>query len=193
MTWTQGKLGYYADFLIVPVLIGGALPSALSTWWALVTLPAGYLTWTFAEYMIHRYVFHRAMRKEHWMHHVRPVGYVSAPWYLTLSLHIALFCSAFLLGWTGVFVGIEASYWVYIHTHDRIHHSGQVWIRAFDFPWGSWIAWRAALHDVHHRGIEVNFGIVHSWFDHLLGTHCHPLNEDRARELQRQRQACSRS
>jgi hypothetical protein len=37
--------------------------------------------WTLIEYWIHRSLFHHVMRREHWLHHKRPRGFVSAPWY----------------------------------------------------------------------------------------------------------------
>lgn len=167
MNYTQSKVSYYADFVLVPVLAATASAHMGSVQY--LSLPVGIALWSLMEYLIHRELFHRVMKREHWMHHIRPAGYVAAPWWITGTLHLTAFVSAFLTGWLGLFVGVEVGYFAYIMTHDAIHHEG-------DFYRGTatWFGWRIALHDVHHRGVEANFGVVSSVWDKLFGTHCPP-------------------
>lgn len=174
MDWTSTRFGYYADWVIVPFLMFLATylevhANGMSL--ALIMFPlAGYVTWTLAEYWIHRVLFHIVMRREHWLHHKQPRGFVSAPAWLTAVLHV--------LAWgalmqypggaqgVGLFLGLEAGYLSYIVVHDRIHHGPRL---------SNYIRWRAALHDVHHtHGSEKNFGVVNSFWDHVFDTHYFP-------------------
>lgn len=174
MDWTSTRLGYYADFFIVPFLMFLAAYFEVSTngmSLALAMFPvAGYVTWTLAEYWIHRVLFHILMRREHWLHHKQPRGFVSAPAYLTAILHVLLWGAlAQYPGGAqgaGLFLGLEAGYLGYIIVHDRIHHGARR---------SAYVQRRAALHDVHHtHGSEKNFGVVNSFWDHFFDTYFLP-------------------
>lgn len=161
MNWSQGRVSYYTDFAVVPLFILFATLHIQN--WTLNVLAAicGVVVWTLLEYVIHRFLFHRLMKRQHWLHHKDPAGYVAAPLWLTLALHTLLLG---LLGSyaPGVFIGLEAGYFAYIITHDRIHHG----LRR-----SSWIQWRARLHDAHHAGWESNFGVIISTWDFIFRTH----------------------
>lgn len=173
MDWSQSRLSYYTDWALVPLLM---LLAAYLEWstngLSLLVAGAavvGYAGWTLAEYWIHRTLFHHFMRREHWLHHKQPRGWVSAPGWLTVPIHILLF--GVLLGsagtaGTGLFLGLEAGYFGYITVHDRIHHGKRA---------SAYIQRRARLHDVHHTfGSEKNFGVVSSFWDHRFGTYYFP-------------------
>lgn len=170
MDWTQSKLGYYADFAIVPLLIIAAIALAPAQW---LWIPAGLATWTFAEYLIHRVVLHHVVRDAHWLHHERPHRYIATPWFLTLSLHAVLFGTALVLpdGFLGAYAGLELGYLTYSIVHERMHHGAR--------PSRGFLARRRALHDLHHAGLEVNFGVTTSLWDHVFRTHCNRLEGER--------------
>lgn len=177
MDWGQSKVSYYADFILVPLLIAASLPYA-NLWWA----PAGFAAWTLVEWLLHRYVFHVWMRRQHWLHHIRPSAFIAAPGWLTAGLHIIALSAAFTTGWVGAFAGFELGYLAYIITHDAIHHGAY---KVEGSRW-TWLGWRASLHHVHHRGVEANFGVITSYWDLMFGTLCHPHKADAWLKHQRQ-------
>lgn len=170
MDWTQTKFNYYLDFVLVPSMVlftlwcamayGNSLPQFVAA------LPIGAATWSLLEYGIHRFLFHRAFKPEHWLHHMRPAGYVAAPAWITAAAHVSAFC-AFLGSFgtstgSGLFIGLEAGYFAYIYVHDRIHHQ--------HFKPGGWLRQKWKMHMLHHGGAEVNFGVVTQFWDHVFGT-----------------------
>jgi sterol desaturase/sphingolipid hydroxylase (fatty acid hydroxylase superfamily) len=174
MEWTQDARGYYLDFVVVPLLMLVTLWTSLHYRGPSVALPvmalAFFAVWTLIEYWIHRTLFHHMLRREHWLHHKRPRGYVSAPWYLTAILHLLVLGgtlgSGGLAYGAGMFLGLEAGYLTYIVVHDRIHHGPRR---------SAYIALRAALHDAHHTyASEKNFGVASSFWDHVFGTYYLP-------------------
>lgn len=160
MNWAQSRVSYYTDFGLVPLFILFALFHIQN--WTLNVLAAicGVVVWTFLEYWIHRILFHRIFKREHWLHHKDPEGYVAVPLWGTLVLHTLLLGSLGLY-LPGLFIGLEAGYFAYILTHDRIHHGKR------ESPW---LQWRARLHDAHHDGWESNFGVFISTWDMVFGT-----------------------
>lgn len=188
MNWTQGKLSYYADFALVPLLV--LLSAPLTRGWGPVALmPLGYLLWTFSEYAMHRWIFHRVMRKQHWIHHIRPTGYIAVSGLWSAGIHGALMAAAYFSGLLGLFIGYELGYLLYIFTHDRIHHMNHGRRIGSDLNSSGhwWLLDRAVLHDVHHYGVEANFGVVHSWWDRALRTYCPPGEAAAWLTLQRKR------
>lgn len=173
MDWNQSRLGYYADFLVVPFLVILALMVGFSYHQNPVTLAAfaalGFAAWTFAEYWIHRALFHHYFKVEHWLHHKKPLGYVSAPAWLTGAIHGVGFLLAMSLGHaagTGAFVGFEVGYCTYIVVHDAIHHRKH---KGF-----GWLRRRWEHHHLHHSGYEVNFGVETNVWDKLFGSYRGP-------------------
>lgn len=170
MTWDQTKLGYYLDFILVPLVMVLAFGLAIFHGASLLPVAAamvgGFALWTYLEYWIHRTLFHHVFRRQHWMHHKSPDGYIAAPPQLTAALHVSVwFLAVIHLGWTlgsGIFLGLEAGYLAYILVHDAIHHR---------YEKGRWLTMRAELHDHHHDGKEKNFGVVSSVVDRLHGTY----------------------
>jgi sterol desaturase/sphingolipid hydroxylase (fatty acid hydroxylase superfamily) len=174
MKWSQDVWQYYLDFVVVPLFMLVAAYVGLAydgpSFALAVMAVAGFALWTLTEYWIHRSLFHRVLRHEHWLHHKRPAGYVTAPSYLTAVVHVLLLGGCWgslgLTYGTGLFFGLEAGYLTYIVVHDRIHHGP----RSSDY-----IARRAALHDAHHTyASEKNFGVASSFWDHIFGTYFAP-------------------
>lgn len=174
MDWNQSRLSYYADFALVPFLCLAALITELSTHGPSATLfemmAPGFAVWTFLEYWIHRSLFHWVMRREHWLHHIRPGTYVAAPAWLSGLLHVAALGLLILtfgsaVG-TGSFLGLETGYLCYIATHDAIHHRKQ---KAF-----GWLRRKWEHHSMHHQGAEVNFGVFSHFWDKVFRTYMDP-------------------
>jgi sterol desaturase/sphingolipid hydroxylase (fatty acid hydroxylase superfamily) len=162
----NSRTTYYADFVLGPLLVAVALWFGGLQPWAWVL---GLCLWTYAEYWIHRRLLHRTYRREHWRHHLRPEAFDdTVPALASAGIQWFLLLTAWAAGpfGLGVFAGIEAGYLAYIATHDRIHHGPRRsrWVRA-----------RAAVHDMHHAGVEANFGVVTNIVDRLHGTYRSPL------------------
>lgn len=166
MDYQQSAGSYYADFYITPVLMLAALGFAgphVARFLALAL--AAFITWSFTEYWIHRALFHHVFKRSHDLHHIRPRGFDAAPWWLTLLVQLLLALA--LIGGlgtvgAGLFLGLEGGYLAYIVAHDRIHHG----------PKATRGWWRKAArrHAIHHRGLEVNFGVITAVWDRAFGT-----------------------
>lgn len=166
MDWNQSRVSYYADFVVVPVLC--TILAGLTTP-SLLMIPVGVAIWTLLEYWIHRSIFHRLLRKEHWLHHLRPRAYVAAPAWLTAVLHVMTGLAFLGLGAAGLgtFVGIEAGYLAYVATHDAIHHHDRA-------KMGAWLRGLDDHHTLHHHGEEKNFGVFTHFWDRRFGTYQDP-------------------
>lgn len=168
MDWNRSRFEYYLDFALVPFLVLLAVISDVYYHgrFAIWPVVAGFAVWTFAEYWIHRTLFHRVLRREHWLHHKRPGDYVAAPALLTSFLHLLVLAVCLGLTGAGFFVGLELGYLLYIVMHDAIHHRKHK-------PFG-WLRRMAEHHELHHQGVEVNFGVsLHVW-DKVFRTYRDP-------------------
>ncbi|RYE52422.1 MAG: hypothetical protein EOP18_10765, partial [Rhizobiaceae bacterium] len=65
--WQLTPFEYKIDFVLAPLLFGIALWSARIS---LAQIVLGALAWSFSEYVVHRFLFHRKFRKDHWAHHL---------------------------------------------------------------------------------------------------------------------------
>jgi sterol desaturase/sphingolipid hydroxylase (fatty acid hydroxylase superfamily) len=168
------RLGYYADWLLIPILACVAVVSDVSyhgvTAAMVLAFAAGVVLWTYTEYAAHRYLAHRTFRREHWFHHLRPQADAMAGWQpcLIALFVFGLFVKGFGMEWgAALFAGVAVGYVTYSIAHDRFHHSfigradpGNYWDRA------------ARRHVLHHTaGIEMNFGVTTSIWDIIFGTY----------------------
>lgn len=135
---------------------------------ALLALALGLFAFSFIEYFFHRWIFHTRVplfAQGHDLHHARPLGYDSLPFFLPPAVLLAL---------AGVFVAIMPTgfalllasaitfgYIVYGMSHFIIHH-----VRFQQPLLRRW----AAAHHVHHYHPECNFGVTTPLWDVLLGT-----------------------
>lgn len=173
------RRGYYADFFLVPVatsiaaiwlFTNHAVPLEVFTSSILV----GVIAWTFAEYAIHRWVFHGKslfMRKQHAFHHMRPHDLIGAT-----SIFTSIFGAVAFWGFTatfgavigvGLLVGFVSGYLAYITVHDRFHHSESI-------KPGSTLAKLNRNHDFHHRRFRMNYGVTSPFWDIVFGTYQRP-------------------
>jgi sterol desaturase/sphingolipid hydroxylase (fatty acid hydroxylase superfamily) len=139
----------------------------------LLALLAGAFTWTLAEYLLHRVVFHELSQaalgaREHRQHHAQP-DYFAPAWQKALA---ALALTALLLPGlslaagpaiaTAFTAGFIAMYLVYEVLHRRCHTRP---------PRGRYGRWRRRNHFAHHfvdprRG----HGVTTPLWDHVFGT-----------------------
>ena len=61
----QSKIGYYAELFVYPIIVGALFlyethlggPALHSRWW--FAAGCGATLWTLAEYLVHRFVYHK--------------------------------------------------------------------------------------------------------------------------------------
>lgn len=170
--WRLSKAAYTAEFFLVPIYAAlaatGAFFFATPTpqWFGLFVL--GFTAWTLVEYGMHRFLFHRFYRKEHGLHHMRPLDWIGVSPFVTGG--------GFLLLWLGAveafggigrggaaFVGFISGYYAYIVIHILIHHT-DTWL----------VATLRTTHEMHHRGAAANFGVSTNVWDRVFRTYKRP-------------------
>lgn len=161
------RVGYYADFVLMPLMLIGLVIINLG----LVTIGAvagGFVLWTLVEYLLHRVVFHHVpfLRDEHDRHHEAPADFIGVSSIATVALFAGLWLAArYMLGSIGdaMTFGFVIGYIGYIVVHDRFHHGN---LRP-----GDWLYAAHHRHALHHRGLELNFGVTVPWWDIVFGTY----------------------
>ena len=164
---------YWAE-LVLDALLGAWL---LAVGWrhleggpglAIAALALGLFAFSFIEYFFHRWMFHTRIplfEQGHRMHHERPLGYDSLPFFLPAMVLIALTALLVLVlpfGFALLLSGsITFGYIVYGLVHFIIHH-----VRFKRPLLRRW----AGAHHVHHYHPESNFGVTTPLWDVLLGT-----------------------
>lgn len=157
------------------VFYGTTQEANLSVGWMLATFVLGYLSWTFAEYLLHRYLFH-FMHDSKWMkafhyamhgyHHDHPNDYNRL---FMPPVPAALFLLAFFFLFrifTGNYIwfylpGFELGYLTYALVHYTVHIKVK--------PKGLESLW--LHHTMHHyRFPEKAFGVSTTLWDRIFGT-----------------------
>ncbi|SDR57390.1 Fatty acid hydroxylase superfamily protein [Rhizobiales bacterium GAS113] len=170
------KSGYYADFVVYPLLITGLLASRLAPageWHPFVFVGLcmlGVASWTLFEYLLHRYALHRVpiLLDMHEAQHADPLALIGTPSWASSFLFIvgALLPLWWALGWptaSAVTAGLMLGYLGYVAIHHITHH------------------WRLApssgLYRVKHRHARHhfaktpgNFGVTTMFWDVVFGT-----------------------
>jgi sterol desaturase/sphingolipid hydroxylase (fatty acid hydroxylase superfamily) len=143
-------------------LTGGTLTAALA-------VLLGLFAFSFVEYFFHRWMFHTRVplfAEGHRLHHERPLGYDSLPFFLPGAVLLMLTGLCVLIlpaGFALLLMGaVTFGYIIYGLSHFTIHH-----VRFRQPLLRSW----AAHHHVHHYHPDSNFGLTTPLWDVLLGTH----------------------
>ncbi len=138
-----------------------------------IALAAGAFTWTFLEYLLHRFVFHErrlgaGLAREHLEHHARVDWFVPMARKLLLAagvLAAVALVAVPLLGWgPGVgFASGVAGGWV---AYEGIHRAIHVWPPRTAY--GRW----ARRHHLHHHFADPrrNHGVSSPLWDHVFRT-----------------------
>ena len=170
------QTSYFADFYIYPVaaatLAGAALVTSAPAEWLywLGAFLFGGLTWTFAEYLLHRYVLHHVpwVQDMHEAHHEDQMALIGTPTWLSLGLMggVVLLPSFLITNFTvasGFTVGLMLGYLWYVTVHHGVHH----WkIKPDGYFYR--LKRRHALH--HHFDDEGNFGVTSGFWDRVFRT-----------------------
>ena len=137
-------------------------------WLAAGAIALGLFAFSFIEYFFHRWMFHTRIplfEQGHRMHHERPLGYDSLPFFLPAMVLIALTALLVVLmpfGFALLLSGsITLGYIVYGLVHFIIHH-----VRFKQPLLRRW----AGAHHVHHYHPDTNFGVTTPLWDILLRT-----------------------
>lgn len=128
----------------------------------------GLFAFSFVEYFFHRWMFHTRIplfAQGHQLHHEKPLGYDSLPFFLppvVLSVLTGMMVLILPLGFAFLLMGaVTLGYIAYGLSHFTIHH-----VR-FKHPlMRRW----AGSHHVHHYHPNSNFGVTSPLWDVLLGT-----------------------
>ncbi|WP_458070944.1 sterol desaturase family protein [Rhodanobacter sp. BL-MT-08] len=128
----------------------------------------GLFAFSFVEYFFHRWMFHTRIplfAQGHQLHHEKPLGYDSLPFFLpgaVLFILTGLMMLILPLGFAFLMMGaVTLGYIAYGLSHFTIHH-----VR-FKHPlMRRW----AGSHHVHHYHPDSNFGVTTPLWDVLLGT-----------------------
>lgn len=133
---------------------------------------SGLFTWTFLEYVLHRWGGHKKhfgkhVMREHLQHHATPTYFTSFPRKLILAVPVLsalALLSVPIFGWTGaIFVGGVAIGWTF---YERLHRATHV--RGPINRYGAW----ARRHHLHHHfgNPKVNHGVSVPLWDWVFGT-----------------------
>lgn len=168
--------GYYSDFLVYPLCIGGLAILGLhraqgfqfAGWLGIVF--ASVLAWTLIEYGLHRFVFHHApfIRQLHQQHHDEERTLLGTPVWFSLFAHaILLFLPAFIFfGATvasAISAGIMLGYLWYVSVHHIVHH--------WHAPHDSTLYRLKRRHALHHHAPDIcNFGVTTGFWDRAFQT-----------------------
>ena len=169
------NISYYADIFISAALIfllaGLALmlPSWLKRGEWIFYAGAGAATWTFVEYLVHRWLYHHVpyFSDLHDMHHAEPDTFIGAPPVIGVVLIFALFyapvATVNAVAASGATTGALIGYVGYM----LVHHAAHFW----NARHGTWLYEARRHHALHHfHSEECNFGITTSFWDHVFGT-----------------------
>lgn len=166
------RAGYYLDHTLAPSFAGALIGADLVRETPLLTIAlfvvVGFVLWTLAEYLIHRFAFHGPLRALHDVHHRRPSAYIGVASWGTAAAFTsawgALALAAELPTANAITAGILLGYLAYIVVHDRMHHGDRT-------QFGPWMRSRFARHAAHHRGGHANFGVTTALWDHVYHTY----------------------
>jgi sterol desaturase/sphingolipid hydroxylase (fatty acid hydroxylase superfamily) len=132
----------------------------------------GLLSWTLAEYVLHRYVYHlwtSFLTEGHALHHEKPRALIGVPWYLTTIALVLLFelvAVPLRSSATGVVMGFAwLGYILYCVAHHGSHH--------WTFKSG-WLKRMKRHHLLHHGHPDFNWGFTTTLWDHVFGTYLAP-------------------
>lgn len=164
---------FFLDFYVYPVVIlfclGLALLYAHLTTIILLTA-AGLAVWTFAEYLLHRFVLHHwpYFVDLHQAHHDETKGMIGTPTVFSL---LFFYVAIYLPLWLGLgsayalplFAGFIAGYLAFDVVHYSVHHlQGQNRLLR---------RWKK-IHAIHHHGdADHNYGVLTDFWDRVFGTY----------------------
>jgi hypothetical protein len=159
--WQLTPFQYTIDFALVPLLFGLAVwPARISS----TRIAIGALTWSFVEYAVHRFLFHRRFRRDHWAHHLDPTAYIGISGVPICAAYALLLIPAWHLGLLSVHAGFMLGYFCYLVVHYAIHRTTYQQLPILRVL--------TRNHELHHqRGRETNFGVTSPLWDFIFCTY----------------------
>jgi sterol desaturase/sphingolipid hydroxylase (fatty acid hydroxylase superfamily) len=170
------RVGYYGDFVVYPPLVAALAVTALwrsqpDEWpTLLVTFAAGLGFWTFAEYILHRFVLHHVpfIRDMHEAHHDDQKALIGTPtWVSMVMIGVVVLVPLWLIAdfpiASGATAGLMLGYLWYVTAHHIVHH----W-NAAPGSYSYSLKRRHALH--HYFDDHGNFGVTSGMWDRVFGT-----------------------
>lgn len=128
------RTGYWSDFYIYPLFILlfltiGIVHLTINLLMAFFIYLLGIIIWSFVEYLVHRFLFHRFvfLKKLHDTHHNSPTALIGTPTYLSLPIYtLTMFLPLYLLFGLGIsstiYSGILTGGLLYFFIHHSTHH-----------------------------------------------------------------------
>jgi sterol desaturase/sphingolipid hydroxylase (fatty acid hydroxylase superfamily) len=174
---------FFMDFLVHPPLIllciigGFYWNTSHALWLAIAMVPVGLLTWTLAEYLVHRFVLHEVpgLMDMHKSHHDETLELIGTPTPVSLVILLtvvlapmayAIGISLALLWFAGFLIGFIA----YTFVHYAVHH-----FSSGGFAFMKALKWQ---HNVHHHGTGTfNYGVSSPLWDYVFGTYSAKMRE----------------
>ncbi len=169
-------VGQTADIVVGIALLGAAVvvDRAHPVRSALLVL-LGLFIFSFLEYACHRWLFHgpvRLFERGHTLHHQRPLGWDSLPFFVAPLIAFALAAVLALAMPAGdaLFLAgaIALGYALYGCAHFVVHRRrfrsalGRDWVR---------------IHNIHHARPDTNYGVTTPLWDMIFGTWCAPRSK----------------
>lgn len=165
---------YLADFILYPLIVLGLAVAGLTTapyasGWIAAAL-GGLATWTLAEYLLHRFIFHHVpmVERMHEDHHENPRAMIGSPVWLSLSIFAFVVVPPLWLALgpnltSAIVAGLMAGYLWYMVVHHAVHH--------WTIDERSWLYVARMRHLLHHyRSDECSFGVTTGFWDYVFGT-----------------------
>jgi sterol desaturase/sphingolipid hydroxylase (fatty acid hydroxylase superfamily) len=164
---------FFLDFYVYPAVILLCMAASIYYTNLLHTLTltlAGLALWTFAEYLLHRFVLHHwpYFVDMHMAHHAETQEMIGAPTIFSVAFfYVTSFLPLWLAFGSGialpVFAGFITGYLGFDAVHYAVHHvQGQNRILR---------AWKK-MHAIHHHGdADTNYGVLTDFWDRVFGTY----------------------
>jgi sterol desaturase/sphingolipid hydroxylase (fatty acid hydroxylase superfamily) len=164
---------FFLDFYVYPVVILFCLSLALyytSLLHVIVLTGVGLVIWTFAEYLLHRFVLHHwpYFVDMHQAHHDETQDMIGSPTIFSLLFfYVVVYVPLWLSLGTGfalpLFAGFIAGYLAFDAVHYSVHH-----IQGQNRLLRSW----KKIHAIHHHGdADKNYGVLTDFWDRVFGTY----------------------
>jgi sterol desaturase/sphingolipid hydroxylase (fatty acid hydroxylase superfamily) len=168
------RVRHFGDFVTLPIAI--VIFVDLAGIYRLHLVVVGMAAWTLAEYLVHRFVFHRSSvgRRLHQPHHDHPSdpdaerSSLSTP-LLAFPIGCLLIGAAGMEDGSAIFAGLLSGYLVFIVVHYAVHH----WPIEPD----SWLYTAKMRHLAHHRFENCNYGVTMVFWDIVFRTNATVVGE----------------
>lgn len=171
-----GKISYFADFYVYPVVIAALAayaiwqgpPGTWATW--LGAFVSGVGLWTLVEYLLHRFVLHHVpyIKDMHNAHHEDQLALIGTPIWISLSIMVLLVLIPLgLVVEQNVAIGLACGLMLGHMWYGGVHHILHHWKAE---P-GSYLFRLKRRHMLHHHFDEKgNFGVTSGFWDVVFGT-----------------------